>query len=398
MEHATTERRIDLDWLRVIAFALLILFHAGMMFNSWDWHIKNNITSRTPDFFMRFLHQWRMPLLFFISGSAAWFLLQKMNVRRFAGNRMLRLFLPLVFGMFVIIPPQVYFERLFHGQVYASFFDFYQTVLTFESYPKGNFSWHHLWYIPYIFVFSFLILPVFGVMNTTHGKSRVTAFIDRFAPSTKIGLWFIPLALTQLALRPFWPADRNNLFSDWANFAWCFTFFAYGFLFASNHAVWDAIAAQRKRFLTAALFALATIEVLWEVDKDFGTAGFIIYYILKSYHAWLWIVVILGYARVYLTRKTRLLSWANEAVYPFYILHQTITVVLAYYLSGSHIDIFAKYLLVAGGTFVGCYILYEGAIRHVPLLRFALGMRTRTHQPLPISNRAVQPAAEPAQS
>lgn len=399
MEHTQTDRRIDLDWLRVIAFALLIFFHAGMMFNTWGWHVKNNITTHTPEFFMRFLHQWRMPLLFFISGSAAWFLLRKRNIGRFAGNRMLRLFLPLVFGMFVVIPPQVYYERLFQGHIYNSFADFYRTVLQFESYPKGNFSWHHLWYIPYIFVFSFLILPLYGVMKSQGGKARVTAFIDRFAPSTKIGLWFIPLALTQLALRPFWRNDTNNLFSDWSNFAWCFTFFAYGFLLASHHSIWDAIAAQRKRFLTAAVLALAIIEVLWEVDRDFGTAGFVIYQLIKSYHAWLWIVTILGYARVYLTRSNRLLAWANEAVYPFYILHQTITVVLAYYLSNWQIDIFAKYLLVAGGTLAGCFILYEGLIRHVPLLRFAFGMKLKTRLPRPMIDRnTVQAAVESAQS
>ncbi|HLP18433.1 MAG TPA: acyltransferase family protein [Bacteroidota bacterium] len=393
MNTTTTERRIDLDWLRVIAFGILIFFHAGMMFNTWGWHVKNNITTHTPEFFMNFLHQWRMPLLFFISGSAAWFLLQKMNIRRFAGNRMLRLFLPLAFGMFVIIPPQVYYERLFQGHVYASFVDFYRTVLQFESYPKGNFSWHHLWYIPYIFVYSFLILPVFGVMRTAHGKARITAFIDWSSRGTRIGLWFIPLAITQLALRPFWMHDANNLVSDWANFAWCFTFFGSGFLLASHHAIWDAIAAQRTRFLTAAILALATIEVVWEVQKDFGTAGFIVYFILKSYHAWLWIVTILGYARAYLTRKNRFLSWANEAVYPFYILHQTITVVLAYYLSGWQIDIFAKYLLVAGGTIAGCYILYEGVIRRVAPLRFVFGMKARKRQPQRMSTPGVDIAA-----
>ena len=67
------KRRYDLDWLRMIAFALLMLFHTGMLFSTWSWHVKNLETSDYFDYVMRFLHSWRMPLLFFISGSAVWF-------------------------------------------------------------------------------------------------------------------------------------------------------------------------------------------------------------------------------------------------------------------------------------------------------------------------------------
>ena len=170
MEPVRLERRYDLDWLRVIAFSLLIFFHAGMMFNTWDWHVKNNVTSKIPELFMTLLHQWRMPLLFLISGAAASFLLRKLDFRKYAGNRVQRLLLPLAFGMFFIIPPQVYYERLFQGQTFGSFADFYQTVLAFVPYPVGNFSWHHLWYIPYIFVFSFLVLPLSWYATTQRGK------------------------------------------------------------------------------------------------------------------------------------------------------------------------------------------------------------------------------------
>ena len=140
------ERRYDLDWLRVMAFALLMLFHTGMMFSSWDWHIKNLETSESFDLVMQFVHQWRMPLLFFISGSAIWFAMDRYSTWRYLLERQKRLLLPLFFGIVVVIPPQIYFERLYHHQQYDSFWDFYRTVFTTGSYPQGNLSWHHLWY------------------------------------------------------------------------------------------------------------------------------------------------------------------------------------------------------------------------------------------------------------
>jgi hypothetical protein len=40
VNHARAERRLDLDWIRIIAFALLIFYHIGMYYVTWDWHVK----------------------------------------------------------------------------------------------------------------------------------------------------------------------------------------------------------------------------------------------------------------------------------------------------------------------------------------------------------------------
>ena len=100
-------RRYDLDWLRVIAFALLMLFHAGMLFSTWFWHVKNLETSNAFDSVMRFVHQWRMPLLFFISGSAVWFAMERYSTWNYFRERHQRLLLPLLFGMLLIEPDAV---------------------------------------------------------------------------------------------------------------------------------------------------------------------------------------------------------------------------------------------------------------------------------------------------
>ncbi len=106
---ATQGRRYDLDWLRFIAILILLFFHTGMLFNNWGWHIKNSETSTAFRYWMIWLHEWRMPLLLFISGAGTYMALGKRTPKHFAIERVKKLFIPLVFGMFVVVPPQIYF-------------------------------------------------------------------------------------------------------------------------------------------------------------------------------------------------------------------------------------------------------------------------------------------------
>lgn len=375
MMTTTRERRYDLDWIRVIAFSILILFHTGMMFNTWGWHVKNNITSTLPELPMQWLHQWRMPLLFVISGTAAAFLLKRFSVREYSANRMRRILVPLLFGMLVVIPPQVYFERLFQGVSFPSFAAFYRTVFEFVPYPQGNFSWHHLWYLPYILTYSFLILPLALYAKTQSGAERLARWLDFSARGGNLLLWFLPLALTQVVLRPFWPGDANNLVADWGNFAWCFTYFIFGYLLALHAGIWSAIEGLRRTALLLALASFAVLAAIWSSSLKLSSMELVPYRMLRSFHAWCWILALLGFGRRYLNRNSGALRYANEAVYPFYILHQTITVALGFYLSSWVIHPALKFCVVAAGTFLFCLALYEGMIKRVAFLRLVFGLR-----------------------
>ncbi len=322
MENPKRQRRYDLDWLRVIAFTILILFHTGMMFNTRGWHIKNKETSEVFNYVMIFLHQWRMPLLFFISGAAVWFALERYSTRRFLAERNKRLLLPLVFGMFFIIPPQVYFERLFQGRIYGSFADFYETVFQFQSYPQGNFSWHHLWYIPYIFVFSLITLPLFHYLKSDAGKQRLEKMLGVFERGNLILLWFIPIATSEIILRPFWPHDANNLFGDWAQFISTLIIFCYGYFLASHHAIWATIEKNRFRTLASGLASMSILYVIWYSAYEPNKFEHAIYWLLHSFNMWCWILALFGFGKRHLSRNSSILKYANEAVYPFYILHQ----------------------------------------------------------------------------
>ncbi len=376
MESLRLERRFDLDWLRVIAFSILILYHTGMMFNNWSWHIKNNETSSALEYVMVFFNQWRMPLLFFISGAAVWFASERYSVRQFIAERNKRLLLPLVFGMLVIIPPQVYYERIFQGQTY-SFGEFYKTVLQFQSYPQGNFSWHHLWYIPYIFVFSLITIPLFRYLKSEKGKIKLGRLIGRFDGNSLIFLWFIPIAISEIALRPFWPNNANNLLGDWAQFTSTLIIFCYGYFLASHHAIWAKIEKNRFRALAFGNVSISLLTVIWLSDHEPTKLDHVIYWLLHSFNMWCWILTMLGLGKRHLSRNSALLKYANEAVYPFYILHQTITVVFGYYLINWQAGIPLKFLVVASGTFLGCWIIYEILIKRNNLMRLFFGMKVR---------------------
>jgi glucans biosynthesis protein C len=368
-------RRYDLDWLRVIAFALLMLFHTGMMFSTWEWHVKNIETSEAFDYVMRWLHQWRMPLLFFISGSAVWFAMERYSSRQFFLERQKRLLVPLLFGMLVIIPPQVYCERLYHQEQYDSFWDFYRTVLTSGPYPQGNLSWHHLWYVPYIWAFSMVMFPAFVLARSTAGRHvllRVTRGLRR---PWALSLIFIPGAVAEIILRPFWPGDANNLLSDWANFAHKITFFVLGFVLASDVAVYETIAAHRRKFLVTGVIASVALNLVWFSDRQFSAVMIAVYRLLANFHTWMWLLAALGYGKQYLSFNHPALRYANEAVYPFYILHQTVIIILAYQLAYVNWGIGIKFPLVATSTFGITWVLYAVAIKPWNPMRVLFGMR-----------------------
>ena len=151
-----SERQFYIDWLRILLILSVFLFHIGMIFNTWDWHVKNDqqyggILRST----MSFLHIWRMPLLFLISGAGTYFALGSRTSAQYLSERFKRLFIPLLAGVFTLVPVQVYIER---ASLYSSLPDFYPHMFQ-GTYPEGNFSWHHLWFIAYLFVIALLISP-----------------------------------------------------------------------------------------------------------------------------------------------------------------------------------------------------------------------------------------------
>ncbi len=171
------ERQYFIDWLRILLIGSVFMYHIGMFFNSWDWHVKNPTEYEgILKYTMIFLGKWRMPLLFLISGAGTYYALGKRTPVKYLGERFKRLMIPFIAGIFILVPVQVYLEK---ADQFSSLLNFYPHM--FEGiYPSGNFSWHHLWFILYLFVISLFISPFLKLFRS-NGYLRFSIWLERFA-------------------------------------------------------------------------------------------------------------------------------------------------------------------------------------------------------------------------
>ncbi|AHM60571.1 acyltransferase family protein [Flammeovirgaceae bacterium 311] len=363
-------RRYEFDWLRVLAFSLLIFYHTGMFFVSWEWHVKNNELSKVMEWPMLFLGQWRMSLLFLISGVGVYFAMGYRSTAVFAKDRLKRILLPLLFGMLVIVPPQVYLERLTQGYTY-SFISFYPSVLELQSYPEGNFSWHHLWYLAYIFCYSLLLLPLLRYLRQHKPDlGRMSAWMIILLPA----LW---LGGGEMLLRPHFPAT-NALTNDWANHFLYLSIFLLGFLIVTSPPLQDSIRRLRWHSLALAVVLISILyAIYWVPARELAGYEEPLYWLLKSGNRWCWILAITGFAMQHLNRRSVHLSTANEMVYPFYILHQTVIVALGFVVMDLNWPIWLKFSLMVVATFLICFVLIRGVIMQINLLRVPFGLKAK---------------------
>ncbi|UCF92120.1 MAG: acyltransferase family protein [Desulfobacterales bacterium] len=374
-------RRHDLDWLRVLAVLVLLFFHAGRLFDRWPWHLKNEVLSEGITRVNLFITIWLMPLFFLLSGAASRFALKYRTGREYVQERFFRLFVPLVFGIFVIVPPQVYCERLFRNQFNGSFLGFYPHI--FEGvYPAGNFSWHHLWFLAYLFVFSLLALPLFIYL----GHNRKPLFLIRLLariekPWGLMLLPALPLAAYEALLRPFWPQGDQNLVNDWANFFFYITVFIYGYLLIPEEGIKASIERQGGRAVTLGLVSAVMILTYYfsfiplKIDPLFGGVADLLYRIVWGFSCWFWLVAILSLGSRYLRMHNDVLRYSNEAVLPFYILHQTVIVVIGYFVFNWDLGVGGKYIFLSLASLLASIVIYAVIVRRFTPTRFLFGMR-----------------------
>lgn len=388
---AQAAREYGLDWLRVFAFAVLILYHSGIAFVPWEWHLKNPVQSRGLEVGMMLCNRWRLPLLFFISGAGVAFSLRRRDWATFARERLTRLLLPLVFGMLVVVPPQVYLERLSQGARY-SYAAFYRTVFEGVPYPQGSLSWHHLWFVAYILVFSLAGIPVFALLRGPPGQAGLSWMVRLFERHRALVYAMgLPNLLVALTLGRHWPTT-HNLVADWANLTGTFLTFLWGFAAVASPGFLDLITRRRWEFAVGGVITagLHLLPRLTAIDEGWPpTARLWFHEVVNDYYGLTWILALVGFARAHITRPGPRLTWATEVVYPLYIVHQTITVLLVYWVIPKPWGVWPKFFLVAAGTFAGSLLLVEG-IRRTRPLRPLFGLRAA-----PSRNAPIRPAPVP---
>lgn len=381
------ERQYYIDWLRILLILSVFLFHVGMIFNTWGWHVKNDLQyGGIFQRIMAFLHVWRMPLLFLISGAGTYFALGKRTLAQYLGERFKRLFIPFLVGVFTLVPVQVYIEK---ATSYSSLLDFYPHM--FEGiYPAGNFSWHHLWFIVYLFVIALLISPFLGMLRSARFAGFIRGIEGFLTKPFALNILIVPLILSQVLLRPYFELNTNDLIHDWASMAIYIIFFLTGFALLPHKNIIEAIRKQRLLFLAETV--ILSIVMFW-LPSRVGSEkmGDLIWDVSSVYIALTCGITALGFAKHHLNFDSKFRKLANEAIFPFYLLHQPVIVVVGYNVVGLSIPVLLKVGIIAFSSFAITAFLYWSLIRRLNFLRLIFGMKM-------VKKEMREPEASPAVS
>jgi glucans biosynthesis protein C len=381
---ASSIRRYDLDWLRVLAILAVFVFHSGRFFDLMDWHVKSGTVYPSVQAWTLFLVGWLMPVIFVISGASLFYAVGKGSAAGFIRDKVLRLLVPLAVGIFTHVALAVYLERSSHHQFSGSFFEFYPHYFDGMYGFGGNFAWMglHLWYLLVLFIFSLVFLPLFYLLKGS-ARGLFEKLGSALAVPGVVLILALPVIWLSAVLDPRSGIGQRN-FGGWPVPVYaCYLF--YGFILFS-HARLRARLAQMRWFHLAMALA-ASVVLLWRFGYALPPAQsraqlyFGLFFIISS---WAWILAFLGFAGRYLTVNRPFLRYANEAVLPFYIMHQTVLLVVGYFVLQWQIPDFVKWPIIALSSFVLVLGTYEFLVRRFNVLRFLFGMKPAPqHKPMP---------------
>jgi hypothetical protein len=393
MDTKKVGRRHDLDWLTVIGIGSVFLYHSMRFFDSENWHIKNAVSSPLVDGVKSILDLWQMGLLFMLSGASIYLALRPGGAVRFIKDRVKRLLVPLGFGILVLGPPQIYLDRVFHGEFQGGFLEFLPLYFQDWRIWNGNFAWSgvHLWYLEDLFLFMLVLLPLFLALKSAAGR-RFTERLSRVsALPGGIYLWALPFALFLIAFDPL-GIMGNEPPEDIVRLIVYSPVLIFGFLLISAQAAQGAVIRQRRLSLALALVMTLAVPVVAGWAEEGPTyLGYVLIMLLVSMLSWCSLLAIFGYGMRYLNVDRPWLSRAREAVLPFYILHQPVILILGSFIIPLPLSIAAKWLLITPAAFAISIGLYEYAVRRWNPLRWAFGLK-----PLKPVAPAVELAAQPS--
>jgi peptidoglycan/LPS O-acetylase OafA/YrhL len=377
-------RRHDIDALRALAFALLILYHWCMLYvggDVWDWHLKSTHLGEWLQLPMLFVNRWRMDLIFLISGIASAFLIRPEFPGRFLASRTTRLLLPLVFGMAVVVPVQPYVQGVSNGLVEPGFLQFLVDYYSGKPWPRDAFdgwyygvTWNHLWYLAYLWVYTLVLALLARPLESRLGK-RLRSLFTGLRGAALMLLPVLPFCLYSFALQPLFP-DNGDFIHDWYRNAVYFTAFLYGYFVARDAGFWAEAIRLRWATLGCAAAIFAVRLVLGSIYPDEAPAAIEAFaLVLRNLYMWSMLLAILGWGHALLNRPFRWLPWANENVYPWYILHQSLIILFAYWLLPLQLPAVVEALAVLALTVAGCWLGAAG-VRRVRWLRPLFGLKS----------------------
>ncbi len=361
----------------------IFLYHSNRFFDTFGWILKNTDKSGVSRWFTGLLDMWLMPLFFLLSGVGSWYALKFRSGGQYLFDRVKRLLIPLyTVGIFVILLPQVYFEFVTNKGYTGTFCELIPVYLgsildRFSNSPHFfNIFYGHLWFLQFLFLISLVALPLLIYFKSEAGQELIKRLAGWFNNWGGVFLVLILLILIRIGLRSFFSGIQT-----WAELVYYAVFFLMGYIIPADNRFTDTFKRCRWVCLALGIVGWACIGVFIGV-LDYNYPGsesfslmFILFQIIMSIANWSWVVFILSLGVRYLNFNNRFLGYTNEAVLPFYILHQTIILVVGWFIIPWDIGILPKYLIIIVVSFVLIMALYELIIRRLNIFRFLFGMK-----------------------
>lgn len=366
--NAQLNRRNDLDWIRVLMTFIVILYHCSMFFNPLPWHVKNNELNSTNIYTYTLLAgNWIMPIFFAVSGISAFYALQKRSASSYLKERFLRLGLPLLFGIFILTPPQVYMERVSHQQFTGSLWKFlphYFDGVYLDIGGQGNFSFFglHLWFLFVLLIFSCIALPLFV---RKRGAS----------PQKPFGLAKLMLLLLPLLM-------IGTVFNGIANLGgWGLFFylaiFLYGYFAFSD--LTFIIFVRKTGKWTGVIWIVSTVVFTgWAMGFGIpqnGTISSLFFSLLRVVNVWFILLFIFYLGDRYLRGYNRFLRYTSEASMPLYVIHQPVIVSLCFLIYTQDWSVSFKLFFLVSTTCFVILFLFHVIIKRIDVFRVLFGMK-----------------------
>ncbi len=349
MKSATNERRYDIDWLRVIAIALLLVYHIAIIFQPWAMFIGFIRSEELLEDLwlpMTMLNVWRIPLLFYVSGMGVYFAMRSRNVKALLLDRARRIGLPYIFGILAIAP--------LHFLVFQSY---YGQQLSYLAHPA------HLWFLGNLLIYISILFPLFFyLLKREEGKFNMVLkrlMKSPFGPML-ISVFFI---LEVLIVKPQIFALYSQTLHGYAN---GFLAFFFGFLMVYiGQTFWSTMLKWKYLYLGLAL-AMYLLRII--AFQDSAPLS------LVAVESNFWIFGIFGLAYRYLNKPSAILSYLSKAVYPVYIIHMFILYLGAKFILPLTLPIFLKFVLIVAFTLATCLFIYEFILKRIRFLSIPFGI------------------------
>jgi hypothetical protein len=365
---APTQRRADIDWIRIAAFGVLILYHVGLVYAPWDWHVRSPHTIEALGLAALVTNPWRLTLLFMVSGIALRFMVRKTPPAQAFRQRLERLVPPLLFGVLVLVPPQSWIEAMEKGSFSGDLWTWWLSEFSPAGLRDGV-PLNHVWFVLYITVYSLVALVL---ARSSRLFERLEAGLGRLlAGGRLLVLPIIYLALLRLLVFP-WAGLTNHITDDPYNHAMSLGVFLTGFLLALREDVWTRFERMRWTSLAVAAISLPALIILSQpVDQAPAAPANLVF----AVNQWATICAVLGFgSRLLRGADGPVLRYLTDAVFPCYLAHQTLLVIAAHILKPHGLPVGIEASLLVLITLGGSLAVYE-VVRRIGILRPFWGLR-----------------------